>query len=179
MMKTYLTLFICIVLTDSLFAQEKPKNVKVTVNQQQPPSARKIPGITAEDKFPNACIDCHVNKPQFNFDARLSTVMTKWFTSVDPEVLEKAKGTVAEGITLTGVHPMASAAWKNIPSACIGCHKARTNAPPFASVIHVIHLTGGENNHFLTAYQGECTNCHKLNQTTGAWTIPSGPEKQE
>ena len=53
--------------------------------------------------------------------------MTRWSTSVDPEVLEKAKGTVPEGVTLTGVHPQASAAWKSIPSACINCHKARAH----------------------------------------------------
>jgi hypothetical protein len=44
-------------------------------------------------------------------------------------------------------------------------------------MMHVIHLTGGEENHFLTAYQGECTSCHKLNTTTGQWTTPSAPEK--
>jgi hypothetical protein len=176
-MKKYLTIVFSIALAGSLFAQEKPQEPKPEATQNQPPSARKIPGINAEDKYPNACVDCHVNKPDFNFDARLSTAMTKWFTSVDPEVLEKAKGTVSEGVTLTGVHPQASAAWKSIPSACIACHRARTTAPPFASVVHAIHLTGGDNNYYLTFYQGECTNCHKLNQTTGDWTLPSGPEK--
>jgi cytochrome c553 len=177
-MRKYLTFIICIVLAGSLFAQEKNQVPTVEVKQQQPPSARKIPGITTDDKFPNACVDCHVNKPDFNFDARLSTMMTEWFKNVGPEVLNKAQAAAPEGVTLKGVHPQASAAWGNIPAACIACHKARAaSAPSFDSVIHLIHLTGGDENHFLTAYQGECTNCHKLNLTTGAWTIPSGPEK--
>jgi len=166
-MKKYLPLIICVAMAGSLFAQEN----------NQPPSVRKIPGLTAEDKFPNACIDCHANKPDLNFDSRLSTMLTRWYKEVDQEVLKKAQGTVSEGVTLKGVHPQATEAFKNIPSACISCHKSRPNAPPFAPVIHIIHLTGGEENHFITAFQGDCTNCHKLNVTTGIWTIPSGPEK--
>jgi hypothetical protein len=177
-MKKYLTFFICIALAGSLFAQEKTQEPKVEVRQQQPPAARKIPGLTTDDKFPNACVDCHVNKPDFNFDARISTMMTGWFKSVEPELLNKVQAAAPAGVTLKGVHPQASAAWRNIPAACLACHKAiAASAPAFDSMIHIIHLTGGDQNHYLTAYQGECTNCHKLNQTTGVWTISSGPEK--
>jgi hypothetical protein len=177
-MKKYLTFIFCLAFAGTLFAQEINQPPTVQVKQQQPPSVRKIPGITVDDKFPNACTDCHINKPDMKFDARLSTAMTGWFKNVDPEVLKKAQGAAPADVTLTGVHPQASMAWRNIPSACIGCHRARAaSAPPFSSVIHVIHLTGGNENHFLTAYQGECTNCHKLNLTTGVWKIPSGPEK--
>jgi hypothetical protein len=177
-MKKYLTFFICIALAGSLFAQEKTQEPRVEVKQQQPPAARKIPGLTTDDKFPNACVDCHVNKPDFNFDARISTMMTGWFKSVEPELLNKVQAAAPAGVTLKGVHPQASAAWRNIPAACLACHKARAaSAPAFDSMIHIIHLTGGDQNHYLTAYQGECTNCHKLNQTIGVWTIPSGPEK--
>jgi cytochrome c553 len=103
--------------------------------------------------------------------------MTGWFTKADPEVVKKAQGAAPSGITLKGVHPQASDAWKNIPSACISCHRTKPNAPRFDNVIHLIHLTGGDSNYFLTAYQGECTNCHKLNTTTGEWNVPSNPEK--
>lgn len=177
-MKKYLTFIFCLVFAGTLFAQEKNQPPTVEVKQQQPPSVRKIPGLTADDKFPNACIDCHANKPDLKFDARLSTIMTEWFKSVDPELVKKAQGAAPEGVTLKGVHPQASMAWRNIPSACIACHKAGAeSAPHFSSVMHIIHLTGGERNHFITAYQGECTNCHKLNAATGEWSIPSGPEK--
>ena len=44
-------------------------------------------------------------------------------------------------------------------------------------MIHEIHLTGGDTNHFLTMFQGECTLCHKLDAKSGAWAIPSGPER--
>ena len=152
-MKKYLTLIISIALTASMFAQEKP----------------------ADDKFPNACVDCHKNRPDANYDARLSTIMTGWFTKTDPEVVKKAQGAAPSDVTLTGVHPKVSEAWKDIPSACISCHRSKPNAPRFDNVIHLIHLTG-ERNHFLTAYQGECTICHKLNTTTGQWKVPSNPE---
>ena len=44
--------------------------------------------------------------------------------------------------------------------------------------MHRIHLTGGDKNHYLTEFQGDCTNCHKLDQKTGAWSLGSGSEKK-
>ena len=173
-MRKYLTFIISLALAGSVFAQEKPA---VEVRQQQAPAARKIPGITTDDKFPNACVDCHKNRPDAGYDGRLSTIMNGWFTKADPEVVKKAQGAAPSGITLAGVHPQVTEAWKNIPSACILCHRSKPNAPRFDNVIHLIHLTGGDRNHFLTAYQGECTNCHKLNTATGEWKVPSNPEK--
>jgi hypothetical protein len=43
-------------------------------------------------------------------------------------------------------------------------------------MMHKIHLSGGEENRFLTVYQGECTHCHKFNVPTGLWSLPSAPE---
>ena len=67
----------------------------------------------------------------------------------------------------------------NVPQTCLtGCHKpGSTIAPPFAQLMHVIHLVGGNSNRFLTANQGECTHCHKLNQKTGTWKAASSAEK--
>jgi hypothetical protein len=45
-----------------------------------------------------------------------------------------------------------------------------------ARMAHPVHLTGGDENHFMTLFQGECTHCHKLDRATGAWSIPSAPE---
>jgi hypothetical protein len=42
--------------------------------------------------------------------------------------------------------------------------------------MHTVHLTGAKNE-FVASYKSDCTACHKLNATTGEWTLPSGPEK--
>jgi hypothetical protein len=58
------------------------------------------------------------------------------------------------------------------------CHSKRSKtAPPLAALLHLVHFTGGDENHFLTIFQGECTYCHKFDTKTGVWKIPSGPEK--
>jgi cytochrome c553 len=147
-------------------------------NQKQLPPARKIPGLTIEDKFPNGCVDCHINMPNIKQDERMSTLMSKWNKNVGTKLLKKAQAVAGPGVALKGVHPPASESLKNIPAACITCHdKENGMAPPLAALLHVIHFTGGDDNHFLTIFQGECTYCHKMNVVTGAWTVPSGPEK--
>jgi hypothetical protein len=44
-------------------------------------------------------------------------------------------------------------------------------------MVHLIHLTGGQENHYIAIFQGECTHCHKFNPNTGKWFLPSGTEK--
>ena len=154
-----------------VIAQDKEKP------PQAPPPARKIPGITTEDAFPRGCVDCHINYPQMNVDARLSSLMKVWTTSVDTALLAKAQASAPRGVTLKGKHPPVAFALKNIPASCLTCHsKKSTLAPPFSQLLHSIHLTGGDQNHFMTMFQGECTHCHKLNRSTGEWTMPSSPE---
>ncbi|HEY4956131.1 MAG TPA: hypothetical protein VII02_14730, partial [Gemmatimonadaceae bacterium] len=90
----------------------------------------------------------------------------------------KAQASAPTGVILQGKHPRTKGAFNNIPAQCLVCHrKDSRRAPPFARMLHMIHLTGGDENHFLTIYQGECTGCHKLDLSTGRWTIPSAPEK--
>lgn len=138
------------------------------------PPAAKIPGITAKDSYPRACVDCHVTRA--GMPGALSATMKQWATKVDPAVLAKAQASAPKGMTLKGKHFLAPV--KDVPTACLKCHaKGSKVAPPFASMMHAIHLTGGEANPFLTTFQGECTNCHKLNLTTGEWSLPSGAEK--
>jgi hypothetical protein len=145
---------------------------------QEPPPARKIPGVTAKDLFPRACVDCHINYVDMNLDTRFSTLLNRWREKPEPGLLAKAEASAPQGMTLKGKHPEAAGALKDIPAKCLACHgKGSKTAPPFANLIHSIHLTGGEENHFLTVFQGECTHCHKLNQKTGHWTIPSAPER--
>ncbi len=143
-----------------------------------PPPARKIPGINAVDPFPHACVDCHIDYPEMKLDARFGTMMAQWNQQVPPELLAKAQASAPKGVTLKGKHPKAAFALQDIPAKCLVCHtKASKMAPPFAAMLHNIHLTGGEQNHFMTMFQGECTYCHKLDTLSGNWSIPSGPEK--
>lgn len=146
---------------------------------QEPGSVpvRKIPGITTEDAYPRACVGCHVVYEERNLDVRLSTLLEGWTRSVEPELLEIAQSVSPPGITLEGKHPSVSFALSDIPSACMACHsKTADGAPPLGQMVHIIHLTRGEVNPFLTVFQGECTHCHKLDPVTGTWSIPSGPE---
>ena len=161
--------------------QDKPSTPAAQTQENKdtppaPPSFRKIPGITADDAFPGGCVSCHVKLP--DRDVRISTILKEWATKVPAEFLERIKGAAPKGMTLKGKHPDASFALKDIPKSCMMCHGAASKmAPPMQQMTHLIHLTGGEKNHFLTGFQGECTHCHKMNATTGMWTIPSGPEK--
>lgn len=142
------------------------------------PPPRPIPGLTAPDAHPRACVDCHVVYPDIDRDERLSTLMKRWTEAVDPKLLAKAQATAPKGLTLKGRHPAAPAALKNPPASCLPCHGQTSRiAPPFARMIHAIHLTGGKDNVFLTLFQGECTHCHKLDPASGSWGVPSGPEK--
>jgi hypothetical protein len=145
----------------------------------QAPLVREIPGITTEDPFPHGCVDCHINRPEMNMDVRISTLMKQWNDKVEPTLLTKAQACAPSGVKLKGKHPIvADTLLKDIPAGCLKCHsKTSKAAPPFSTMLHVMHLSGGEKNHFLTMFQGECTYCHKLDLSTGKWSLPSGPEK--
>ncbi len=144
-----------------------------------PPPPRAIPGLTAPDAFPGGCVDCHVNLPQMNLDTRLSVRMKAWQSGVDPAFLDKVKAYAPEGITLTGKHPDVDDVLADIPNGCLKCHdRDSRTAPPFARMLHGLHLTGGEKNHYLSMFQGECTHCHKLDPKSGVWSYASGAEKQ-
>jgi hypothetical protein len=137
-----------------------------------------IPGITTPDKTPNACVDCHANHPERNRDSRLPAVLARWQNSVPSEVLEKAKASTPRGKTLVGKHPDVSMEVRTIPNDCLNCHKRDSReAPPFAKLLHAIHLVSGKENHFLAGGRGNCTSCHKLDQKTGAWRLGSGDAK--
>ena len=144
----------------------------------QLPPARQIPGLTAADHFPGGCVDCHINMPERRQDERISTLMARWTNDAGPKLLRHAQAALPAGIKLAGRHPDVSASLRNIPSACMGCHgKGSKTAPAFSKMLHTIHLSGGAENHYLTIFQGECTSCHKMDAATGAWSMPSGPEK--
>lgn len=149
------------------------------------PPARKIPGINAPDDHPHACVDCHKNNPAQKMDARFSTWLKEWQEKVPEKLVEKAKQAAPKGMKIKGKHPKVKAdlTTAEIPKVCFECHaehprNKKKAGPPFARLIHRIHLVGGEDNHFMTYYQGECTNCHKLDQKPGQWSFGSGTEAE-
>lgn len=149
---------------------------RVAAQDAPAPPMRAIPGITADDAFPHACVSCHVVLPDGR-DMRLSALLRRLAEGADSALLTRAQPAAPAGVTLTGRHPRVSSGLGDIPAGCLACHgRTASEAPPFARLIHRIHLVGGEANHFLAMFQGECTYCHKLDPATGAWRIPSGPE---
>lgn len=139
------------------------------------PPAPKIVGLTAPDPHPKACVDCHKLLPQM--DVRISTLMNRWITGVEPKLLESARA-AAPHVKLEGKHPRVAVAGRDVPKSCLTCHrKGSKRAPEFSRLMHRIHLVGGDKNHFMTLYQGGCTHCHKLDVVNGAWRIPGGVEK--
>ncbi|MBI4444789.1 MAG: hypothetical protein HY645_02670 [Acidobacteria bacterium] len=142
------------------------------------PPIRKIPGINAQDPFPYGCVDCHISYPERKMDTRLSTLMKQWNEKINPTLLAKAQASAPKGIKLVGKHPTAGVNFEKVPESCLLCHNVKSKiAPPFSSMMHAIHLNGGENNHYLINFQAECLLCHKLNPSTGQISIPSGAEK--
>jgi hypothetical protein len=172
MIKKLSLLVIALSISSAVFSTAGQDKAKPTAR-----TARKIPGITTQDAFPRGCVDCHTNHYEMNLDARLISAMQRWNSKVEPALLAKAQGASANDAPLKGKHPLVPFALKNIPAACITCHSEKSIlAPPFAQMMHSIHLTGGSENQFLKVYQGECTHCHKLNVSTGLWTLPTAPE---
>jgi len=134
-------------------------------------AARKIPGINDKDPYPKGCVDCHTGRG--GMPVPLDADVKQWTTKVDPKLLARFQAFVPKGMTLKGKHPNVAAMVKSIPSGCLKCHaKGSKVAPPFATMIHGIHLLGGDTNTFMTTFQGECTFCHKLNDKSGEWTMP-------
>jgi len=141
------------------------------------PSVRQMPGLNARDPFPRGCVDCHVYLPAEKRDVRLSTLLKNLTEKAEPELLARLAKLAPEGRPLQGRHPELSNSKLNIPADCVSCHgENATDAPPFAGMMHLIHLAGGEDNHYLAIFQGECGFCHKFDANVGTWAVPSHPE---
>jgi hypothetical protein len=138
------------------------------------------PAAAAVDPYPNACIDCHVVQKDKGSDRRLSVALKNWTAGkVDADLLAKSKASAPAGLVLKGKHPDAEDALEDIPGACLDCHSGTSKkAPPFGRLLHLVHLTGGTNNTFVTSFKSDCMHCHKLDSRTGEWSLPSGPEKK-
>ena len=119
----------------------------LTFAQDTPP----LSGITIEDEHPNGCIDCHRDAGEGN-DYRLNVSLDE------------------------AGHPNVSAMIKKVPGDCGICHKAGTPLGGMSELSHKAHFEEPSENHFVTAYNGECLACHSLNSATGEVTMKSGPK---
>lgn len=154
----------------------RPAAQAPALSEEAAPAAWLIPGLRAADPHPNACVDCHRNYVDLAMDQRLSTLVAGFGEGVRPDLLAKAQAAAPEGVTLQGRHPKVNVA-ANVPGKCLGCHRRDSEkAPPFARLLHSIHLTG-EDNPFSSQMNGACASCHKLDPASGQWQIPSGPEQ--
>lgn len=147
------------------------------------PPLPQIPGITAKDDHPNGCADCHKVIPEYKMDVRLSTLTKAWNEKgAEPEIVNVAKASAADPNKITGKHPDISSLLKDnaeIPTVCLQCHSAKSElSPPFAKMLHLIHLSTKKENHFLLHYGGFCTNCHKVDGETGKVTVKVGTEQK-
>ena len=136
-------------------------------------------GSAAVDPSPNGCVSCHVLDKSKGVDERLSVMLQEWTAGkIEPGLLAKSKASAPAGLTLKGKHPAAEDSLEDIPGACLDCHDTGSKkAPPFARLLHLVHLAGGVNNTYVTTYKSDCMHCHKLSTQTGEWSMPSGPEK--
>jgi len=136
-------------------------------------------GVAAVDPYPNGCVSCHVLDKGKAVDNRLSVALKDWTAGkIDPVLLAKSKAAAPAGLTLKGKHPTAEDSLQDIPGACLDCHDAGSKkAPSFLRLLHLVHLTGGVNNAYVTTYKSDCMHCHKLNTQSGEWSMPSAPEK--
>lgn len=136
-------------------------------------------GNAAVDPYPNGCVSCHVLDKSKGKDERLSVALKQWTAGkIEPGLLAKSKASSPAGLTLKGKHPAADDSLEDIPGACLDCHDTGSKkAPPFARLLHLVHLVGGTNNAYVTTYKSDCMSCHKLSTQTGEWSMPSGPEK--
>jgi hypothetical protein len=136
-------------------------------------------GLAAGDPFPKGCVSCHTADKANGTDHRLSVALAQWTSGkVDAGLLAQSKASAPAGVVLKGKHPAAEDSLEDIPGACLDCHDSGSKkAPPFSQLLHLVHLTGGTNNVYVTTFKGDCTHCHKLDAKTGAWSMPSGPEQ--
>lgn len=129
------------------------------------------------DPYPNACVSCHVVGKD-KVDRRVGTMLKAWTAGkVDADLLAKTKAAMPAGAAVKGKHPSADDSLEDVPSLCLDCHTPDSKkAPPFARLMHLVHLTGAKNE-FLTTHKGDCAACHKLDAQTGTWSLPSAAEK--
>jgi cytochrome c2 len=142
-------------------------------------AALPMAGLAAGDPFPKGCVSCHTMDKAKGVDNRLGVALAQWTAGkIDAGLLAQAKASMPAGVALKGKHPAAADSLEDVPNACLDCHDAGSKkAPPFGQLLHLVHLTGGTSNAYVTTFKGDCTHCHKLDAKTGAWSMPSGAQQ--
>ena len=135
-----------------------------------------IPGITVEDTRPDGCVDCH--RQDGSERSSLKLLIKEWTKEVSSELLEKAQAAAPAGVELKGKHADTVAMTNTVPKDCLTCHSKQSakiiGAPELGRLMHLTHLVGGEENEFITEYEGQCVHCHILNKETGELIIKNG-----
>lgn len=140
-------------------------------------SLNPVAGLDNRDSFPRGCVDCHVVLPEEQRDVRISTIMKNLAERVDPRLQARlAKGATGKA-GLHGRHPALLSDSLEIPAICQNCHRADSaTVPPFAEMMHLIHLADSEDNHYISLFNGDCSFCHKFDPYAGTFSVPSHTE---
>lgn len=109
----------------------------------------QLPGINAEDKHPQGCVDCHNNEG--DNDYRLNVSLKE----------------VAD-------HPAIDSIVNTVPDDCNMCHGSY--ASKLNTITHTAHYANPDENSFVAYYNGQCLECHTINTATGETGIKSGPK---
>jgi hypothetical protein len=112
--------------------------------------AVKIRGVNAPDEHPNGCIDCHRDAGEGR-DYRLNVSLKE----------------------IAG-HPDITSIVKVLPKDCGICHRPDVPAGALNHITHRVHYQNPDENHFISAYQGSCLECHSLNVATGVMGMKEG-----
>ncbi|MGI6037523.1 MAG: hypothetical protein ACOYD6_04770 [Limnochordia bacterium] len=122
---------------------------------RSPVTMEGLPGITDADPYPDGCVDCH--RKGDARDSRLSTIIARLAEEGrHPDVAERTSTEV-------------------LPDSCAPCHGPDASLP-LAVFSHRDHYQG-DDNVFITRYEGECLHCHSLDREKGMIEIKSGQEK--
>ena len=97
-----------------------------------------LPGLVGEDVSPDGCLSCH----RVTEDGRDHTMATM----------------------LQETHGRFSASRLADLAGCYTCPERRGD---MAELMHAAHYAG-EDNHFITRYNGYCTHCHSVDLASGA-----------
>jgi hypothetical protein len=115
-------------------------------------AAAFLPGILADDAYPNGCVSCHKN------DADAVPLKLNL-------MLARIQG-----------HPKVDAIVKTAPKDCGMCHKAGAKMGDLSPVVHKAHFAKKADSQFIKLFQGSCLHCHTMNLAGGMVTIKSGPK---
>jgi hypothetical protein len=106
--------------------------------------------FAADDKYPNGCVSCHTG-------AKMSL-----------PTLIKAK---------VPAHADISKIVTSVPDKCTMCHKAGAKAGALSAVVHKVHsIKDPGATVAVSAFTGNCLNCHAIDAKTNTAVIKKAPK---